>query len=88
MIIHDEYENLNLKHPFVTVGVFDGVHLGHRALLDQLVLRAKKAGGESVVITFNPHPRIVLSKKQKNHSPFQPLMKRKGFWNNPGLITL
>jgi riboflavin kinase/FMN adenylyltransferase len=68
MIIHDEYDNLNLKHPFVTVGVFDGVHLGHRALLDQLVFRAKNAGGESVVITFNPHPRLVLS--EKTEEPF------------------
>jgi riboflavin kinase/FMN adenylyltransferase len=63
MIVHDEYDNLHLKHPFVTVGVFDGIHLGHKALLDQLVLRAKNAGGESVVITFNPHPRLVLSEK-------------------------
>jgi riboflavin kinase / FMN adenylyltransferase len=68
MIIHYEYENLNLKNPFVTVGVFDGVHLGHRALLDQLVFRAKKTGGESVVITFNPHPRLVLS--EKTDEPF------------------
>ena len=42
MIIHEGYENLNLKNPFVTVGVFDGVHLGHRALLDHLVFRAVK----------------------------------------------
>jgi riboflavin kinase / FMN adenylyltransferase len=68
MIIHDTYENLYLKQPFVTVGVFDGVHLGHRALLDQLVFRAKNAGGESVVITFNPHPRLVLS--EKTEEPF------------------
>lgn len=68
MIIHDEYDNLNLKNPFITVGVFDGVHLGHRALLDQLVFRAKKGDGESVVITFNPHPRMVLS--EKTEEPF------------------
>jgi riboflavin kinase/FMN adenylyltransferase len=63
MIIHEGYENLSLKHPFVTVGVFDGVHKGHRALLDHLATRAEEAGGESVVITFDPHPRLVLSKK-------------------------
>ncbi|TFG43769.1 MAG: hypothetical protein E4H43_01315 [Bacteroidia bacterium] len=63
MIIHDGYRDLNLKNPFVTVGVFDGVHLGHRALLDHLVCRAKKADAESVVITFDPHPRLVLSGK-------------------------
>lgn len=65
MIIHDGYGDLNLKNPIVTVGVFDGVHLGHRALLDHLACRAEKTGGESVVITFDPHPRLVLSGKSK-----------------------
>ncbi|MDP4222728.1 MAG: riboflavin biosynthesis protein RibF, partial [Bacteroidota bacterium] len=60
MIIHNGYEGLSLKHPLVTMGVFDGVHRGHRALLDYLVLSALKGGGESVVVTFNPHPRLVL----------------------------
>jgi len=65
MIIHDGYGDLKLKNPIVTVGVFDGVHLGHRALLDHLAYRAEKTGGESVVITFDPHPRLVLSGKSK-----------------------
>lgn len=43
-----------------TTGTFDGVHLGHRKILDQLVAKAKKVGGESVLLTFSPHPRIVL----------------------------
>jgi len=62
MIIHEGYENLNLVAPVVTLGIFDGVHRGHRALLDCLVTRAKEAQGESVVITFFPHPRLVLEK--------------------------
>lgn len=62
MQIHKGYENLNLKNPVVTLGIFDGVHLGHKALLDRLVISAKEAHGESVVITFSPHPRIVLDK--------------------------
>ncbi len=60
MIIHDGYEDLSLVHPVVTMGIFDGVHKGHRALLDYLVTSSVKAGGESVVVTFNPHPRLVL----------------------------
>ena len=64
MIIHEGYENLNLIAPVVTLGIFDGVHRGHRALLDYLVSRAKEAKGESVVITFFPHPRLVLGEKQ------------------------
>jgi riboflavin kinase/FMN adenylyltransferase len=60
MIIHEGYENLHLIAPVVTLGIFDGVHRGHRALLDNLVRRAREVKGESVVITFSPHPRLVL----------------------------
>lgn len=66
MIIHKDYQNLNLANPVVTLGVFDGVHRGHRALLEHLVSRAKEIEGEAVVITFSPHPRIVL--EQDNSS--------------------
>jgi riboflavin kinase / FMN adenylyltransferase len=62
MHIHNGYENLNLESPVVTLGIFDGVHLGHKALLDRLVSCAKEANGEAAVITFSPHPRIVLDK--------------------------
>lgn len=43
-----------------TVGSYDGVHCGHRLLLDEVVRRARECGGESVVLTFEPHPRITL----------------------------
>ncbi len=62
MIIHKGYENLNLKNPVVTLGIFDGVHRGHKALLEKLISRAREVKGESVVITFDPHPRLVLEK--------------------------
>jgi len=60
MIIHEGYENLNLAAPVVALGIFDGVHRGHRTLLDILVSRARETNGESIVITFSPHPRLVL----------------------------
>lgn len=44
----------------VTIGVFDGVHRGHQALIGQVVERGRALGGESVVLTFHPHPRAVL----------------------------
>ncbi len=64
MIIHYGYENPDLISPVVTLGIFDGVHRGHKTLLSSLVSRAKEAKGESVVITFSPHPRLVLEKDQ------------------------
>jgi riboflavin kinase/FMN adenylyltransferase len=46
--------------PVLTIGNFDGVHLGHRAILDLVISRARALGGESVLYTFEPHPRRVL----------------------------
>lgn len=53
----------------VTVGSFDGVHRGHMALLERLVARAHERGGQSVVVTFSPHPREVLSDGVKLLTP-------------------
>ncbi|RNC80120.1 MAG: bifunctional riboflavin kinase/FAD synthetase [Balneola sp.] len=45
----------------VTVGTFDGVHEGHRALMEAVVEKAKKRDARSVVVTFDPHPRTIIS---------------------------
>ena len=50
------------RHPVVTVGSYDGVHRGHRALIERLVAEARATGGESIVLTFDPHPRIALGR--------------------------
>jgi riboflavin kinase/FMN adenylyltransferase len=68
MIIHEGYENLNLVTPVATLGIFDGVHRGHRTLLDRVVQKAKEEKSESAVITFSPHPRLVLEQNNKNLS--------------------
>ena len=52
------------RHAAVTVGSFDGVHLGHRALLERLTAEAEAADGESIVMTFEPHPRIALGRAE------------------------
>ncbi|MEZ4810221.1 MAG: bifunctional riboflavin kinase/FAD synthetase [Allomuricauda sp.] len=46
----------------ITIGTFDGVHLGHRKILERLINDAKSSGLRSTVLTFSPHPRIVLHK--------------------------
>lgn len=49
-----------LKNPVVTTGTFDGVHIGHQKLIKSLKNTASKIQGETVVVTFYPHPRMVL----------------------------
>lgn len=49
-----------VQNAVVTSGTFDGVHLGHKVILKRLIQLAKKRQGESVVLTFWPHPRFVL----------------------------
>ncbi len=61
MEVHRGYKNLSFRNPVITMGVFDGVHLGHRMLLGRVVAEAEKSRSDSVAVTFDPHPRIVLS---------------------------
>ena len=51
------------QETFVTIGTFDGVHIGHQQILHKLVSEAKKANKKSVLLTFFPHPRMVLQKE-------------------------
>jgi riboflavin kinase/FMN adenylyltransferase len=58
------YENAEIARPTVlTLGVFDGLHLGHQLIIDTVVSRARAAGAVPTVITFDPHPRAVLHPK-------------------------
>jgi len=50
----------NRKNIVATIGTFDGVHIGHKKLLQNLVKHSKKCDGESLLLTFYPHPRMVL----------------------------
>jgi riboflavin kinase/FMN adenylyltransferase len=49
---------------FLAIGVFDGVHLGHRAVIERALGDARKAGGTAVVVTFDPHPIRLLRPEQ------------------------
>jgi riboflavin kinase / FMN adenylyltransferase len=59
-IYHGIEDFVKLTNAVVTSGTFDGVHLGHSKILSRLREIAQKTGGETVVITFWPHPRLVL----------------------------
>jgi len=58
------YHNINdfkpVKNAVVTIGTFDGVHIGHRKIIATLCELAKQTGGETVILTFFPHPRMIL----------------------------
>jgi riboflavin kinase/FMN adenylyltransferase len=55
-----------VSNTVVTIGTFDGVHTGHRVILDRVKQLAQEINGSSVVITFNPHPQQVLHPEEKN----------------------
>jgi riboflavin kinase / FMN adenylyltransferase len=59
-IYHDLNEIGAIPNPVVTTGSFDGVHIGHKMILQRINKLAREIGGESVLITFHPHPRKVL----------------------------
>ncbi len=61
MEIHDNIDNLpEFTNAVITIGSFDGVHKGHKTIFQRIKKLANKFNGESVVITFNPHPRSVI----------------------------
>ena len=54
------------KNSVVTIGTFDGVHLGHQKLIERIKLLSEKISGESILVTFHPHPRIVINPEEKS----------------------
>lgn len=62
----------------VTIGVFDGLHLGHQAILGRALARAREAGGRCVVMSFDPHPDVVLSRSEfRSPPPLTPLGEKR-----------
>ena len=61
MQIHTDIARLpHFKNAVITIGTFDGVHSGHRQIIQQLKTEAAKINGETVLITFHPHPRKIV----------------------------
>ena len=64
MEVYFDIENLSQAastKPVVTLGTFDGVHLGHQAIIKRLVQKAKDSGRKSLVVTYSPHPQSVVA---------------------------
>lgn len=74
MQVHRDLNRLpEFERAVVTIGTFDGVHTGHLQIIRQMKEEARRIGGESVIITFHPHPRSVIYQKNPgiNHQPLQ-----------------
>ena len=65
-IFRNIIEARNIPNAVVTIGTFDGVHLGHQAIFNKMKSLAQSVGGETVVVTFSPHPRQVLNIDSSN----------------------
>src|SRR5437762_984486 len=62
MKVHRDIDHLPpFRNAVITIGTFDGVHEGHRKIIEHLKQEAEKINGETVIITFHPHPRKVVS---------------------------
>ena len=68
-----------------TTGFFDGVHLGHRLVIERLVSLARERGDESLVVTFWPHPRAVLQDGARELRLLNSLEEKKGLLRNLGV---
>jgi len=61
----------------IAVGVFDGLHLGHQRILERMLGRAGASGGARVVVSFDPHPDVVLSKSFQAIPPLTPIREKR-----------
>ncbi len=89
MKVHFNANNFSTEAPVVlTIGTFDGVHVGHRAVLDLLKTRASEIKGESVLLTFHPHPRTVLYPEHHKLHLLNTIEERQSLLDQTGLDHL
>ncbi|HKK75670.1 MAG TPA: bifunctional riboflavin kinase/FAD synthetase [Saprospiraceae bacterium] len=66
MVHHDLNELPAFQNAVITIGSFDGLHLGHQKIIEHVRQLAKQVEGESILITFHPHPRLVIYPKDNS----------------------
>lgn len=88
MEIYQDIDGFHVQNPVVTIGSFDGVHLGHLEIIRRLHAIALRNQGESVVFTFYPHPRLVLFPEEKNLRLLTTLDEKKELLEKAGVQHL
>jgi riboflavin kinase/FMN adenylyltransferase len=68
MLVHQNLDELPVfNNAVITIGTFDGVHTGHQKVIDALIAESTRVSGESIIITFHPHPRKILNPNTSLH---------------------
>ncbi len=89
MKIHHDFSSFKeVKNPVLTIGTFDGVHLGHQALLNRMKTLAQEVNGETVVLTFTPHPRTVLFPEDHGIQLLSDTQEKRKFLDDCGIDHL
>ena len=89
MKVYNLTDGINIEKPIVlTIGTFDGVHAGHRAVIRVLTKKAREIGGETALLTFNPHPRVVLHPDNHSLKLLNTLDEKRQLLENAGLDNL
>jgi riboflavin kinase/FMN adenylyltransferase len=86
--IHTDINSFKAHKPVVTIGTFDGLHMGHQKVLNRLIDFARSHGGESVVFTFYPHPRLVIAPHETNLRLLTTLNEKKDLFARSGIDHL
>ena len=89
MIVHSGISSFkNISSPVITVGTFDGVHVGHQKILNKIRTIAKNNNGETALLTFDPHPRKVLFNSSNSLKLINTLDEKINLLSNYGLDHL
>ena len=89
MKVFDGIENFyGVKNPILTIGTFDGVHIGHQHIIRQMNEAAIKVGGETTLLTFHPHPRSVVNTQGNSMKLIQTLEEKLDKLSKVGLSNV
>lgn len=88
MRVYRQLDDFNANRPVVTIGTFDGVHTGHKKVISRLRELSTETGGDSVLFTFYPHPRQVLTPEEHNLRLINTLDEKIGLIQETGIDHL